>query len=193
MCPCLYHTTATPYNLVITLSPHHTMSWSTQSTTHHFLIPLSSRHTMHWSYSVHATPCIDCTQSTPHHVLIALIHTICIDRTQSTPHHFLIALGPFHTILSPVHTISCSYSVHSTSYLPYTQLTPHHILIIHSPFTPYPDYSQSSPFSRAYVTPCQDSFSPLTVSLVYSWAGEGPHIFEVLFLVDPLPLPCMLN
>jgi hypothetical protein len=193
---------ATPYFDV--LSPRHTMSWSHSVHATPCLDLLSPRHTISWSHSVHATPCIDRTQSTPHHALIALsprhtmysshsVHAICIDRTQSTPQHFLIALGPFHTILSPVHTIYCSYSVHSTSYLPYTQLTPRHILIINSPFTPYPDHTQSSPFSRAYVTPCQDSFSPLTVSLVCSWVGEGPHFFDVLFLVGPLPLPCMLN
>ena len=155
------------------LSPRHTIPWSSSVHSTPCTLALGPSHSVYWSHSVHTTP--------------------FLDPTQSTPHHFLITLGPFHTILSPVHTMSGSYSVHSTSYHPYTQLTPHHISIIHSPFTPYLDHTQSSPFSQAYVTPCQDSFSPLTVPLVYSWAGEGAHFFEVLFLVGPLPLPCMLN
>jgi hypothetical protein len=202
---CIDRTRFTPHHVLIVLSPLHTTYSSHSVHATPCLDLLGPCHTVYRSHSVHATPFLDRTQSKQHHVLIVLsprhamysshsVHaTLCIDRTRSTPHHLLIVLGPFHTIFSPVPTISCSYSVHSTSYLPYTQLTPHHILIIHSPFMPYLDHTQSSPFSRAYVTPCKVSFSPLTLSLVYSWAGEGPHFFEVLFLVGPLTLPCMLN
>jgi hypothetical protein len=160
---------------------------------------LSPRRTMSCSHSVHVTPYLVRTQSTPHHVLIVLspLH-IMYWSTQSTSHYVVIysvhttpyldlTLSTLHCVFIthiPRHIMSWSHSVHFTPYL--TILSPVHIIscshLVHS--TPLYSLYVYLVISTLYINhTLSTSHRILTILSSVHLAEPALHVAKIHFLL----------